>query len=161
VKYHPELSDKDDLRSNLQREDLIENQLKKMINPAIIIRSSMSIIDVTQEDGTITAETTNECIGNHLLMRNPKVYRATGLTPFGDMKLGKCLGPNGSSPLATPILIKLLPFPLPQPRPRPRARTYAHTFQRTQRATQLRGVLARAYCVTVQNMNTVSNTTVP
>jgi hypothetical protein len=48
--------------------------------------------------------------------------------------------------------VKLLPLPLPHPRPR--VSTYAYTFQHTQRATHLRGALVRAYCVTVQNMNT-------
>jgi hypothetical protein len=57
--------------------------------------------------------------------------------------------------------VRLLPLPLPQPQPRTRTRTDAHTFQSTQRATQLRGVLARTYSVTLQNMNTVSTTTVP
>jgi hypothetical protein len=53
--------------------------------------------------------------------------------------------------------VKLLPLPQTQLR----TRTYAHTYQSTQRATQLRGVLARAYSVSIQNLNTVSTTTVP
>jgi hypothetical protein len=55
--------------------------------------------------------------------------------------------------------VKLLPLPLPQPHLR--TRTYAHTNQSTQRATQLIGVMARAYSVSIQNLNTVSTTTVP
>jgi hypothetical protein len=50
---------------------------------------------------------------------------------------------------------------LPLPQPHLRTRTYAQTYPSTQRATQLRGVLARVYSVTIQNLNTVSNTTVP
>jgi hypothetical protein len=53
--------------------------------------------------------------------------------------------------------VKLLPLP----QPHSRARTYAQTCQSTQRATQLRGVLARAYYVSIQNLNTVSTTSVP
>jgi hypothetical protein len=52
---------------------------------------------------------------------------------------------------------KLLPLLQPQSR----TRTYVHTCQSTQRATQPRGVLARAYYVPVQNLNTVINMTVP
>jgi hypothetical protein len=50
-------------------------------------------------------------------------------------------------------------FSLPQPHLR--TRTYAQTQQSTQRATQLTGVLARAYYVSMQNLNTVINITVP
>jgi hypothetical protein len=38
------------------------------------------------------------------LERNRKLYRAAGLSPFGDTKLGRQLGPFGSSPLLTQIL---------------------------------------------------------
>jgi hypothetical protein len=51
----------------------------------------MARIDVTLEDGTVVAETTNEEIEEHLLERNPEVYRAAGLMPFGDSYLGRCL----------------------------------------------------------------------
>jgi hypothetical protein len=50
--------------------------------------------------------------------------------------------------------VKLLPLPQPQLR----ARTYAQTNPSTQRATQLRSVIARVYSVSRQNLNT---TTVP
>jgi hypothetical protein len=50
--------------------------------------------------------------------------------------------------------VKILPFP----QPRLRARTYAETNPSTQRATQLRSVLARVCSVSSQNLNT---TTVP
>jgi hypothetical protein len=53
--------------------------------------------------------------------------------------------------------VKLLPLPLPHLI----TCTYAHTYQSTQRVTQLTGVLARAYSVSIQNLNTVSTTTVP
>jgi hypothetical protein len=49
--------------------------------------------------------------------------------------------------------VRLLVLPLPQP--------WLRTCQSTQRATQLRGVLAHAYSVTWQNLNTVSTRTVP
>jgi hypothetical protein len=45
--------------------------------------------------------------------------------------------------------------------PHLRTRIYAHTYQSTQRATQLTGVLAHAYYVSIQNLNTVSTKTVP
>jgi hypothetical protein len=69
LKKHPYLVGKDDLRSTLNIEDLVERQKKQMvkekkrmfsilcfdirgsINPEIIVRSSMSIIDITQQDG--------------------------------------------------------------------------------------------------------------
>jgi hypothetical protein len=44
---------------------------------------------------------TKEGIGRHLLQRNPKLYRSSGLPPFGDTELERQLGPFGSSPLAT------------------------------------------------------------
>jgi hypothetical protein len=50
--------------------------------------------------------------------------------------------------------VKLLPLP----EPNLRTRTYAQTYTSTQRATQLRSVLARVYSVSRQNLNT---TTVP
>jgi hypothetical protein len=53
--------------------------------------------------------------------------------------------------------VKLLPLP----QPHLGARTYAHTYPNTQGATQLRGVLARAYSVSRHNLNTVSTTIVP
>jgi hypothetical protein len=53
--------------------------------------------------------------------------------------------------------VKLLPLP----QPHLCTHTYAHTYQSSQRATQLRGVLARVYSVSIQNLNTVSTTTVP
>jgi hypothetical protein len=56
-----------------------------------------------------------------------------------------------------PLPVKLLPLP----QPHLRMRTCAHTYHSTQRAIQLTGVLARAYSVSIQNLNTVSNTTVP
>jgi hypothetical protein len=114
----------DYISSNLRREDLIENQLKQMINredkkclflilrrdikgtinPASIIRSSISRIDVTLEDGAVAAETTKEGIELHLLERNTQVYRAVGLTQFINTELGRGLGSRGSSPLAKSIL---------------------------------------------------------
>jgi hypothetical protein len=50
--------------------------------------------------------------------------------------------------------------PLPLPQPHLRTGTYAYTSQSTQRATQLTGVLARAYYVSIQNLNTGCNDTV-
>jgi hypothetical protein len=38
------------------------------------------------------------------LERNPQIYRAAGLPPFGDTYLGRQLEKCGSSPLATQIL---------------------------------------------------------
>jgi hypothetical protein len=48
--------------------------------------------------------------------------------------------------------VKLLPLPQPQLR----ARTYSQTNPSTQRATQLRSVLARVYSVSRQNLNTAT-----
>jgi hypothetical protein len=50
---------------------------------------------------------------------------------------------------------------LPLPQPHLRTRTHAQTCQSTQRATQLRGVLARANSVSIQNLKTFSTMTVP
>jgi hypothetical protein len=61
----------------------------------------MVIIDITQQNGSIVAETTKESIAQNLLQRNPKLYRAAGLSPFGDIYLGHHRGPSGSSPLTT------------------------------------------------------------
>jgi hypothetical protein len=80
AKRHPTLSDIDDLSSTLQREDLIDNQIKQMINkenkkrlfiilcrdikvtvnPASIIKSPMARIDVTLEYETIISKTKKE-----------------------------------------------------------------------------------------------------
>jgi hypothetical protein len=69
---------KDDLSSTLDLGDLIERQIKQMVNkddkkrmfsilrfdikgsfnPTSIVRSSMSIIDIKQQDGSIVVETT-------------------------------------------------------------------------------------------------------
>jgi hypothetical protein len=38
----------------------------------------------------------------HILERN--LYRAAGLSPFGDTELGRQLGPFGTSPIATQIV---------------------------------------------------------
>jgi hypothetical protein len=123
-KRHPAQSDNDDLSSNLHREELVEIQLKQMINkedknrlflilhrdikgainPASIIRYPMARIDVTVEDGTVMDETTKEGTEEHLLERNTKVYRAVGLTTFGDSDLCLRLAPCGSPPLATGII---------------------------------------------------------
>jgi hypothetical protein len=54
-------------------------------------------------------------------------------------------------------IIKLCPLP----QPHLRTRTYAQTYPSTQRATQLKSVLVRAYCVSVQNLNMLSTSTVP
>jgi hypothetical protein len=56
--------------------------IKVSINPAIIIRTSMSRIDITRQDGSIMAETTKEGIERHLLQRNPKLYQSAGLPPL-------------------------------------------------------------------------------
>jgi hypothetical protein len=64
----------------------------------------MARIDVTLEYGTVVAKTTKDRIEEHLIERNPKVYRGAGLTPFGDSDLGRCLGPFESSSLVTAIL---------------------------------------------------------
>jgi hypothetical protein len=53
--------------------------------------------------------------------------------------------------------VKLTPLPQPQLH----TRIYTQTYRGTQRATQNRGVLARAYSVSIQNLNTVSTMTVP
>jgi hypothetical protein len=53
--------------------------------------------------------------------------------------------------------VKILPLPQPQFH----MRTYTHTYHSTQRATHLTGVLARAYSVSIQNLNTGSTVTVP
>jgi hypothetical protein len=47
------------------------------------------------------------------------------------------------------------------PKPHLRTHTYAQIYQSTQRSTKLTGVLARAYYVSIQNLNTVSTMTVP
>jgi hypothetical protein len=124
LKKNHYLMGRDDLISTLALEDLIERQIKQMvnkddkkrmfstlrfyikgsINPASIVRSSMSRIDITQQDGSIVAEITKEGIERHLLTRNPRFYRAAGLSPFGNTEMGRRLGPFGSSPLATQIL---------------------------------------------------------
>jgi hypothetical protein len=61
------------------------------------------------------------------------------------------------SPLSIGNDVKLLPFP----QPHLRVRIYTQTYPSTQRATHLRGVLARAYSVSINNLNTVSTKTVP
>jgi hypothetical protein len=63
---------------------ILRFDIKGSLNPASIVRTSMSIIDITQQDGSIVAEMTKEGIGSHLLQRNPKLYRTSGLSPFGD-----------------------------------------------------------------------------
>jgi hypothetical protein len=83
---------------------ILLHDIKGAINPASIIRSPMVMIDVMLEYGTIVSKTTNQGIEEHLLEKNPKVYRAVGLTPFGDSDLGRRFGPYGSPPLATAIL---------------------------------------------------------
>jgi hypothetical protein len=50
---------------------------------------------------------------------------------------------------------------LPLPQPHLHTRTYTQTYPSTQRATQLRRVLARAYYVSIQNLKHSSTTTVP
>jgi hypothetical protein len=45
--------------------------------------------------------------------------------------------------------------------PRQYMRTDEHAYHRTQRATQIRGALACAYCVTIQNRITDITSTVP
>jgi hypothetical protein len=50
---------------------------------------------------------------------------------------------------------------LPLQKPYLRTRTHTQTYPSTQRATQLRGVMARAYSISVQNLNTVSTMTIP
>jgi hypothetical protein len=67
--------------------------IKGSINPASIIRSSMSRINITQQDGSIMTVTAKEGIEQHLLERNPKLYRAAGLSPFRNTDLGRQLGP--------------------------------------------------------------------
>jgi hypothetical protein len=63
-------------------------------------------------------------------------------------------------PIALSIIVddffKLLPS-----EPHLRTRTYAHTYPSTQRDTQLKRVMVRAYSVSRQNLNTVNTTTVP
>jgi hypothetical protein len=83
---------------------ILRFDIKGSINPASIIRLYMSIIDIKQQHCSIVAETTKEGIEQHLLERNPKLYRATGLSPFGDTELGRQLGPFGTPPLATQII---------------------------------------------------------
>jgi hypothetical protein len=78
LKNHPYFMGNNYLSSTLELEDLIERQIKQMvnkddkkrmfsilcfdikgsINPASIVRSSMSIINITQQDGSIVAKTT-------------------------------------------------------------------------------------------------------
>jgi hypothetical protein len=80
AKRAPELRENDDLYLNLRREDLVESQLKQMINTedkkrlflilrrdikrainsASIIISPISRIDVTLKDDTVVAETKKE-----------------------------------------------------------------------------------------------------
>jgi hypothetical protein len=77
LKKHPYLIGKDDLSSTLALEDLVDPQIKQMvnthdkkrifsvlrfyrkgsINPESTIRSSMLRIDITQQDGSIVAVT--------------------------------------------------------------------------------------------------------
>jgi Mg2+/Co2+ transporter CorB len=117
LKQHPYLVEKDDLSSTTTLEDVVEHQIKQImvnkednnriflilhfdikdsITSASIRRSSISRIDITQQDGSIVAETTKEGIGRHLLERNRKLYRSSGLSPFGDTELGRQLGPLGT-----------------------------------------------------------------
>jgi hypothetical protein len=104
LKKYPYLVGKDDLSSTLDLEDLVERQKKHMINkedkeqmfsilrfdikgsinPESIVRSSMSIIDITQKDISIVAEMTKEGNGHYLLIQNPTLYRSAGLSHFVD-----------------------------------------------------------------------------
>jgi hypothetical protein len=83
------------LKQSINKEDkkrlflVLLCDIKGAINPASIIRSPMTRIDVTIEDGSTIDKTTKEGIEEHLLEQNPKVYRAAGLTPFGDSDLGR------------------------------------------------------------------------
>jgi hypothetical protein len=98
------LSNNNDISSNLYQEDLVKSQLKQIsnkedkerrflilrlhikgaTNPVSIIRSQMARIDLTLEDGIVLAKTTKEGMEKNFLEKNPKAYRATGITPFGD-----------------------------------------------------------------------------
>jgi hypothetical protein len=69
----------------------MRSDIKGSINPEIIMISYMSRIDITQQDGSIVPETIKEGIERHILEKNPKLYRAAGLSPFGDTELGRQL----------------------------------------------------------------------
>jgi hypothetical protein len=86
LEKYPYLVGMGDLSSTIALEDLIERQIKQMvntddkkrmfsilrfdikgsINPESIVRTSMSRIDITQQDGSIVAETTKEGIEHGL-----------------------------------------------------------------------------------------------
>jgi hypothetical protein len=63
---------------------ILHFDIKGSINPEIIVISSVSRIVITQQDGSIVKETTKEGIERHLLIQNPTLYWAAGLSPFGD-----------------------------------------------------------------------------
>jgi hypothetical protein len=120
---HIHLSTSTYLSDKIERDDLIEKELKHMseanagrnlftmlrfdikgfMDPESIKRNTLTRVDVTI-DGHITPLNTKNEIEDHLLKRNPQSYWAAGSTPFGHTPVGRSLGPTGDSPLANSIL---------------------------------------------------------
>jgi hypothetical protein len=87
--------------------------------------------------------------GNEVILDCFKNFR---LVLVVDHWLLLCLLETDIMPLLIAIDVKLLPLT----QPHLRTHIYAHPYPSTQRATQLRRVLARAYSVSIQNLNTVT-----
>jgi hypothetical protein len=83
---------------------ILRFDIKGFINPSSIKHSALSRFDVTT-NGVISSLTTKLEPEDHLLLRNPKAYRAPGTNPFGHTSPGRQLGNTGDSPLANKSIL--------------------------------------------------------
>jgi hypothetical protein len=89
-----------------------------------IKRSALRRIDITAND-VVSSLNTKRALEDRLLLRNPKAFRASGLTPFGLTTLGRQLGDTGDSPLDGSVLNGFFT------RPNPTIRTFTSNLQRS------------------------------
>jgi hypothetical protein len=78
---------------------------------------------------------------------------------IGFLVMAACLEVRACLSLSSLLALAVKLLPLQQTHLR--KRTHAQTYPSTQRATQLKRVMVCVYSVSVQNLNTVNNTTVP
>jgi hypothetical protein len=125
IKY-AHLSGSTTLSDKILRDDLIDNKIHSMnestarhniftllkfdikgfINPSSNKRRALTRIDITKNDVVPWLTNTGE-LEDHLLLRNPKAYWASGSTPFGYTALGRLLGNTSDPPSQSPFSMDL------------------------------------------------------
>jgi hypothetical protein len=104
AKIQKELKRRENKRVSQGSFKKLERQIRGYINPISLNKTSLTSLEIPDQDGVWKEIQGKGPMEEHIAQRNVEQFSHAGKTPFGYTELGDALGHTGDSPLAEDIL---------------------------------------------------------